>query len=497
MRIWAFTVPLPRIPPIVVAALAIDDHTTAPTLMGYTKQVLDGLRGKNIWVTSYACDGTGKERRTQDNLKAEADGFDTHQIPAPVPGADILDISVAMYDGKPMAFIQDSCHAKKTFRNNIGSGATTIVLGNHTAMYSQTREMAHDAESPIFLRDVEKPDKQDDRAAERAFSSHSLAWFVRKRPHYLGIIVYLFVFGEFIDAFQNRKISLTERVRMVLRTFYFINTWRRYLTAAHYPIKKTCISTEALDISSKLIHGFFELLYIYRDHMDGTRIPLLLWLHSSEVCEHVFAECRKMIMDFDFASFLHMMPKVHWMVRYSMGLKIEDAKARAKGYAHKWMDNEGLDLTALATYPSDDELCNISKIAYNDTVDLWRRLGVFITDVQLNTPLVPQVIAGGNDHDSEVEQEEGDNDTVGLPPISSWGPEFEPALRYLQYSSPADEGHPLPSIRDSERAVLERLLAIEESEEANGPIRLESVEKTMLNVTCAKLALDLDTALRM
>lgn len=486
---------MPRIPPIVIAAVAIDDHTTASELKDYTNRVLGGLRKKNIWVASYACDGTGKERRNQDNLKAEADSFDIRQIPPPEPGADVLDVSVALYDGKPMAFIQDSCHAKKTFRNNLNSGTMTLILGNHAAMYGQLREMAHDDESPLFLRDVDKPDKQDDRAAERVYSSESLSWFVRKRPKYLGIIVYLFVFGEFVDAFQCRTVSLAERVRMVLRTYYFLKIWQRFLSAAQYPIKKTCISPEALDISSKLVNGFFELFYIYRDHMGGSRIPLLLWLHSSEICEHVFGECRKLISDFDFASFLHMMPKVHWMVRYSMGLKIEDAKARAQGYAHKWMDNDGLDLTALATYPTDKELFQISKVAYSDTIDLWRRLGVFIADVQLETPPLPPTTVESDEADN-ADEDDAEAEFTEFPPVSTWGPEFETALQYLQYGSAADEGRPLPTLHDSERVVLERLLLREELEEQNGPIRPDSIEKTMLNVTCAKLALDLDTALR-
>ncbi|KAJ7728968.1 hypothetical protein DFH07DRAFT_695847, partial [Mycena maculata] len=66
--------------------------------------------------------------------------------------------------------LQDLKHALKTFRNNLFSGARLLALGSYTAIYAHIREMAFEDGSPLFHRDVEKLDRQDNNAAARLFS---------------------------------------------------------------------------------------------------------------------------------------------------------------------------------------------------------------------------------------------------------------------------------------------------------------------------------------
>lgn len=380
VRAWVVTIPLPKVPPIVLGALAISDSVSAATLNEYTNRVLDGLHSRGIWPVSYACDGTEKERVNERLMEENAHGIDSRRIRSPSPMMPDLLLNIPLYHGKPIALMQDSAHALKTGRNNLQSGAKAMVLGNHVAQYKHLRDMAYDSDSPIYIRDVEKTDKQDDRAAIRVASSSSIEWLNDHGEEYNGTKTYLFVIGEGIDAYQSRRLGILERINMLMRMYYFIQLWKIFLDNAGYSVKLACISREFLDICDRLVTGFLSLVFIYRDYMQGSPFPLVPWLHSSETVEHVFAECRKHIKDFNFADFVTMMPKVHWLIRYVMNFETstQDAKARASGYSHRWFDTEDLTLSGLASFPSDVEIEQTARNAYQEAEQLWESLGVVV-----------------------------------------------------------------------------------------------------------------------
>lgn len=492
-------VPFPEIPPIVLAALAITDTVSSDDLLAYTMRVINGLHEHGIWPTSYACDGTEKERANQRRLREEAHSTDTRRIRAPSPRAPELTINISQFHGKPVALIQDSLHARKTGRNNIQSGTKTMVLGDYPVLYKHIRDMAFCENAPLYHRDVENSDKQDDRAAARVTSAAVIQRLLEHGREYFGTAVFLFVVGELIDSIQHRSLLFSERVRMVLRAFYFFDIWKKFLDAAHYPIRRACLSREALDIFSMVINGFFELLFIYRDYFSGQRVPLLPWLHSSEPSEHVFAECRKLVKDFDFYSFLHMMPKLHSKLRYKLQFDTtttEDAKGRAMGYIHTYTDTEGLSISNLATFPTDEEIFGLAKLAFDDAEELWIQLEVFPMDiVTVPGPLKNVKVNKSSELD--------DDDASGvLPSMSFW------ALEEDSFSGSASEvetGKEKPkrkdaekntgslSILDTERLVLERLFEEEQRLDASGAVRLDWVERKMLNLSCAKLYLDFES----
>ncbi|KAJ6600651.1 hypothetical protein B0H10DRAFT_2230917 [Mycena sp. CBHHK59/15] len=229
----------------------------------------------------------------------------------------VVEISPLAYTASPLVqkvhqaldIEWDSKHALKTFRNNLFSGAKLLPLGSYTAIYARIREMAFEDGSPLFHRDVEKLDRQDDNAATRLFSADTLKYLTDHHPEYLGEIVYLFVFGELIDAYQNRSISHAERVKLVLRARYFLDSWSSFLDLAGYSKSLYFLSREAVDIVRIIIEGYLALIYVHRDHIDGI-FPLLPWLHSSEACEHIFGESRRIVKDFTMLDFLYMIPKL-------------------------------------------------------------------------------------------------------------------------------------------------------------------------------------------
>jgi hypothetical protein len=165
VRLWCVTVPLPKVTPIIVAAMPIANDLSAETLLPYLLEVLDGLIDRGVQVVSYACDGTEVERSVQRLLVDKADRKIEHVINNPNPGGLNTNVTIAVYRGQPMCMIQDSKHALKTFRNNLFSGARLLTLGSYMAMYRHIAEMAREDGSPLYHRDVENLDRQDDNAA--------------------------------------------------------------------------------------------------------------------------------------------------------------------------------------------------------------------------------------------------------------------------------------------------------------------------------------------
>ncbi|KAI0363681.1 hypothetical protein BV20DRAFT_957785 [Pilatotrama ljubarskyi] len=349
IRLWCAQIPLPKVPPIIVAARAIPNSLSVSDLHNMAMQVLNGLLERGIPVRSYACDGTETERALQRRLLAEADRRITYTIPPP-PGspAQPLVVSITVYHGHPIVMIQDSKHALKTFRNNLFSGARLLVMGNDVAMYSFARLLATGDHSPLYLRDIEKVDRQDDNAATRLFSANALEYLTVHHPDRVTQIVYLFVMGEVVDAYQNRHIPHVERVKMVLRTRYFLDIWRAYLKAAQYPEARHFISREAADITRILIDGLIGLI---------------------------------VIKDFTYLDFLYLVPKLHALLRSLIKLShTSDPRARAAGYAHTYFDTDDADLATLARFPTDAEIHQAAKDAWEEAESIFALLGVAPSD---------------------------------------------------------------------------------------------------------------------
>ncbi|KAJ6615754.1 hypothetical protein B0H10DRAFT_2220087 [Mycena sp. CBHHK59/15] len=363
VRVWCLTVPLPGITPLVVAAMPIPNDMKAEQLLVPLEKILNGLLMRNIRVVSYACDGTEVERSVQRMLVAKADKTIRHTITSPIPGAPDVELIIGEFHGFPVVMIQDSKHALKTFRNNLFTGARLLTFGNFTAVFRRIYQMAMDPTSPLYNRDVNRLDRQDDPAATRLFCAETLAYLTENYPDYIGEIVYLFVFGELVDAYQNREISHTERIKMALRARYFLDAWAQFLDLAGYKQSQYFLSREAVDIARILIEGIISLIIVHRDHVPDN-FPLLPWFHSSEPCEHTFGNSRKIVKDFTFLDFIFMIAKLRVTMRQAvLAAKSSNPKARAEGYSHTYYDNRGVNLLNLAVYPSDTEIAAAAELA--------------------------------------------------------------------------------------------------------------------------------------
>jgi hypothetical protein len=158
--------------------------------------------------------------------------------------------------------------------------------------------------------------------------------------------------------------------------------WKRFLTAAGYVHSRYYISQEADDIFNTLINGLIGLIYIYRDHLGDQRYPLLPWLHSTEICEHDFAECRKLVKDFTHLNFLYMVPRLHVLIRTaSFFSKGTDPRAQAMGYSHSYLDPENASIESLASYPTNGEIALTAGEAWEEAVALLGLLGIQADDL--------------------------------------------------------------------------------------------------------------------
>lgn len=391
------TIPVDGVAPLLVTVLPISDSETHATLLQHLKNLLHGLIKENVQVVSYSCDGTELERKVQREIVNEAADHLQYTIKSPQKGLPDTTITIPIIDGQPVSLLQDLKHALKTLRNNLFSGARLLTIGNYNMLYTTIHDLAFANGSPLYRRDVEKLDRQDDNAASRLFAADTLSYLTNHYPDRMGEIVYLFVFGDLIDAYQNRSISHHERVKMLLRARYFLDSWERFLIRSGYKKHLHFLSREASDILRHVIEGLLGLIYIYRDHLRNSKDinPLIPWLHSTEQCEHIFGEAQQIVTDFCFLDFIYMIPKLRVTIREAMLRARANPKATASGYSHTYFDVRGLDIPILATFPNDDEIDAAAEEAAEEAGSLLAVLGV--SPKQLH-----------------------EDSAIKLPPIASW-----------------------------------------------------------------------------
>ncbi|KAG9098221.1 hypothetical protein FS749_004344 [Ceratobasidium sp. UAMH 11750] len=277
---------------------------------------------------------------------------------------------------------------------------TVLVIGNHILHYAQVRDIAFDDTSTLYHRDTDKLNCQDDQAASRLACAATLEFILTKRTDYLGLAVYLFVFGELCDAYRSRQINHAERFKMAMRAHYFLELWMDFLKDSGYPLARYFISREACNILMRVANGLVLLMIVYRDHFE-CRYPLLPWLCSTESCEHTFAELRKLVPDFTYQDLVFAIPKLRVLLRTSYQNN-HTAKAanlgqfqakKATGYYHSCSEATNLDYSLFYNIPTSFEMSNLLFAARSEATQLIQALGVVVraTDSTRTSELGPSI----------------------------------------------------------------------------------------------------------
>ncbi|KAF6742097.1 hypothetical protein DFP72DRAFT_1109656 [Ephemerocybe angulata] len=463
LRLWLLTIPLPKIPPIVIAAVARGNKDTAEDLEAMHNKVAALLHERDIHPVSGASDGTETERALQRLIVHSADDRKLYTIANTKCPSAIITLTIPLVFSKhPFIAVQDSKHALKTARNQILTGARLLVIGNDILHIDQLHTSAVSGASPLLARDIENLDRQDDRAAARTFSAAMLEFQMKKEPSQRALAVYLFVLGELVDAWQNRRISHLERAKMVMRARFFLTAWRSHIVAhPDHSLNIQFISRESFDIFITLCDSLLSLIIVYRKYYP--KYPLLPWLHSTESDEHVFGATRKGIPNFTYADMLAAAHKVFALISGAFKNLTSEEKANqtAAGYHHTYFKDEDLDLRVLGQYPTDMELGTASDAAFEETVQLTSVFGI-----AAQTMIAAHALSTTNSADDDDCDDNGDDPTV--PPHqtiasllslfdTSWlSPKSNEEYEACKYAFAADKAsqsealHALPDATDEE-----------------------------------------------
>jgi hypothetical protein len=213
-----------------------------------------------------------------------------------------------------------------------------------------------------------------------------------------------------IDAYQNRSISIEERVQMILRAHFFFEFWEKFIEIGGYSKTKHFLSPQCVKIIKALTRGFLQLVVIYRDYESGR--PLLPWLLGTEAVEHVFGMCRQIIKDFTMLGFHLMIPKLFIKLRKAFfSARSSDGKARASGYSHTHTDIHGINLLALSTYPTDLEIQEAANRAYEEAHSILAYLGLTAENLYCSRPSLPSISSWWADDNELDEDRDGDCDS--------------------------------------------------------------------------------------
>ena len=383
LRLWTLQIPLARVPPLILAVAAISSATNSSTLARMDEELLRVLlkQEEPLSIISIGSDGTVSERKARQDLIANlihtGEGeINEHHIQHPDGHSPPVTVPLLRAFGKVLTIVQDSKHCRKTLRNNLFSGARAFVLARHVTFYQQVHDITDDtAHSPLHRRDVERLDRQDDRAVERLFSSATLAYTIdHLGKSSLGLTAYLFVFGDLIDAYQSRNISHSERVVMVLRAKFFKDLWKSFLHEGGYTKQRYFISHDADSIIDTLVSGLLGLILIHRDTLDHT-FPLMPWTHGSESNEHVFGLMRSLISDFTMLDVLRMIPKLTVRLQAACRARYQRFGGTAAGYSHTYFEDDDAPSDQFSQFPSNQTLDSLAKVAYDEATYLWSLLG--------------------------------------------------------------------------------------------------------------------------
>jgi len=453
--------------------MPIRSKVTRPELRAWHDAVEERLQFHGLHHTSYNVDGVSIERGLTHDLHNEAIAAGnvykwTYNNPV-AGGTPIVLQAPVLKNGKPRVIGTDGKHLKKNSRGSATSGARVLVLGQYIIHYGMLATVAESVNSPLLRSDIIGVDKQDDRACARLLSSAVIRQIslLNDLRSELGLTIYLWIAGEAVDAQQSRTLLHLERIKMLWRARFFFDSWHQYiLDHPHYSVNTHFITRKLYDIISIFINAMLTMVLIHRDFFP--EIPLLLWLSSTEVCEHFFGCARKIQKDFTFAEWILMIPK---LVLLMMGeLKAKGFQANVSehrsGYHHSWFDTKDIDMKNLATYPSDSEIQEAIDVAYKEATSLLSILGI-------------------------------ENSTSGS--IEDIAPQLADALAIMESSIAAEAEHnedPRLKSKESDPTIIDQLLAADDIDDLVES-RSNEVDQAMANLGIAATAVVIHDTLRM
>ncbi|KAH9849547.1 hypothetical protein C2E23DRAFT_861950 [Lenzites betulinus] len=221
-------IPLPQIPPLVIALRPTKGNDNAHGIHEELVRFLAMAKRLEMAVISMSADGAASELAVQALMYAEKSDLSPLSYDYPLYGVH-LHAPVFATMG-PLISVQDLPHAPKTCRNQPQYGTHTASLGKERRRGCLTYVPSHGLSATTM---------------ERLDGSRDV------RPEFIGLLVYLFIFGELFDAWLNRRMSAQERVLAALQARFFLHIWAHH----HYPTQPFCPWL----LGTKFVKHFFSL----------------------------------------------------------------------------------------------------------------------------------------------------------------------------------------------------------------------------------------------
>ncbi|EIW59893.1 uncharacterized protein TRAVEDRAFT_122203 [Trametes versicolor FP-101664 SS1] len=209
-------IPLPQIPPLVIALCPTKGNDDATGIHAQHMQFLAMAKQLKMAVISTAADGASSELCAQALMDLEKSELAPLAYDFPLYGVHLR--APVFETTGPLISVQDPPHARKTCRNQPQHGTHTASLGKGYVVNRSFLQLYETGISGLQLRDVQDVDKQDDGAARRMFHPMALAATTIERldgsrdirPEFLGLFPFCpWLLGtEFVEHFFGLAHSL-------------------------------------------------------------------------------------------------------------------------------------------------------------------------------------------------------------------------------------------------------------------------------------------------
>ncbi|KAJ7266521.1 hypothetical protein C8J57DRAFT_977001, partial [Mycena rebaudengoi] len=166
VRAILIKIPIPHIPPQVVALLPTDGKDDAAKILEQQRKLLKIAAELSLSIISFAADGAASELAAQNLMDSQKTPFPPIVYDYPQYGIHLK--APVMVTG-PVVSIQDPHHGKKTGRNGPQHGTKTESLGKDVVVNRTLVQLYETGKSGMMSSDINNVDKQDDAPARRLF----------------------------------------------------------------------------------------------------------------------------------------------------------------------------------------------------------------------------------------------------------------------------------------------------------------------------------------
>ncbi|KAJ7080860.1 hypothetical protein C8R44DRAFT_754213 [Mycena epipterygia] len=301
IKVAIYFIPLPHIPPQVVALLPTDGKDNAAKIVEQNLKLLQMAAELSLPIISFAADGAASELAAQNLMDKKNTPFPAVAYDYPLYGVHLR--APVMKTG-PVVSNTDAFHARKTGRNQPQYGTKTESMGEEVLVNDNLVQLYETGESGMLHSDVNNTDRQDDGPARHIFHYQALLACttgdgdgMQIRGGFGGLFVYLFILGNLFDAWLNRMMTVQNRVVAVLRARFFLHFWR-----AH--------------------------------------IPFCPWLLLTDFVEHFFGLARMMLPNFTYAEFLKIVQHIMVRQRILLSGSFKEKRERKAGLGKDDSDSD-------------------------------------------------------------------------------------------------------------------------------------------------------------